>query len=278
MKRVRLLPYNMGSGGCKNLSQFANFPRIRKENSAYKYREGDLIINWGCSQRPPHIPEEANVFNSFDAVAVAVDKFKTFESLESFGVAIPDWTDDKEIAHEWLLEGFDVVVRETVKGHGGEGLSIIEQNHLVDMDEDEIFEMIPNAPLFTKYIPKKKEYRVHVFKHQVIDLTRKALHPDVNPQNVNWKVRNHDNGFIFVRNTDQVDRFGFPIPEYDVAPQCVKSVAVKSILALGLDFGAVDVIYNKRRDMAYVLEVNTAPGIEGTTVERYKSAIELFLD
>jgi D-alanine-D-alanine ligase-like ATP-grasp enzyme len=44
-----------------------------------------------------------------------------------------------------------------------------------------------------------------------------------------------------------------------------------------LDFGAVDIIYNAKRNECYVLEVNTAPGLEGTTVEKYatKFASEL---
>ena len=39
---------------------------------------------------------------------------------------------------------------------------------------------------------------------------------------------------------------------------------------LGLDFGAVDVIWNEHESKAYVLEINTAPGLEGSTVEDYK--------
>ena len=37
----------------------------------------------------------------------------------------------------------------------------------------------------------------------------------------------------------------------------------------GLTFGAIDVIWNEHQQKAFVLEINTAPGIEGTTVEKY---------
>ena len=40
-----------------------------------------------------------------------------------------------------------------------------------------------------------------------------------------------------------------------------------------LDFGAVDVIYNTHQNKYYVLEVNTAPGLEGQTVTIYANAI-----
>ena len=46
-----------------------------------------------------------------------------------------------------------------------------------------------------------------------------------------------------------------------------------AIKVLGLDFGAVDIIYNKQEDKWYVLEVNTAPGIYGTTLDKYVNAI-----
>jgi D-alanine-D-alanine ligase-like ATP-grasp enzyme len=45
--------------------------------------------------------------------------------------------------------------------------------------------------------------------------------------------------------------------------------AQKAVNALGLDFGAVDIIYNGHEDKYYVLEVNTAPGMEGETMFSY---------
>ena len=72
----------------------------------------------------------------------------------------------------------------------------------------------------------------------------------------NWRIRNLANGFIYARE--------------DVRPpECVTSVARRALDCIDLDFGAVDVIYNARQNRAYVLEVNTAPGVTGTTVDRY---------
>jgi len=42
-----------------------------------------------------------------------------------------------------------------------------------------------------------------------------------------------------------------------------------AIAALGLDFGAVDIIWNNHYQLATVLEVNTAPGLEGQTITDY---------
>lgn len=82
---------------------------------------------------------------------------------------------------------------------------------------------------------------------------------------MDYQVRNHANGWIYAR--DAIDE-----PNAMVLEQ-----AKLAITALGLDFGAVDIIWNQHRQMAYVLEVNTAPGLEGTTLIKYADAISTLL-
>ena len=45
--------------------------------------------------------------------------------------------------------------------------------------------------------------------------------------------------------------------------------ATNAIDAIGLDFGAVDVGYDEKTNTCVVYEINTAPGIEGSTVDWY---------
>ena len=80
----------------------------------------------------------------------------------------------------------------------------------------------------------------------------------------NFKVRNHANGFIYARNEIEV-------------PEDVLVQARRTIAACGLDFGAIDIIYNQKNREAYVLEVNTAPGLAGETVEVYCKAISEYV-
>jgi glutathione synthase/RimK-type ligase-like ATP-grasp enzyme len=58
------------------------------------------------------------------------------------------------------------------------------------------------------------------------------------------------------------------------APNTVEEQAIKAVQALGLDFGSVDVIWNERHSLPYVLEVNTAPGLVGTTVTNFVNAFK----
>ncbi len=96
-----------------------------------------------------------------------------------------------------------------------------------------------------------------MFKGSVIDYVEKKMKSGVKPENP--YVRNVENGWVFCRE--------------DIAVfEDVKALAIEAIRALGLDFGAVDIIRTKK-GRNYVLEVNTAVGMEGTTVEKYRTAL-----
>lgn len=199
------------------------------------------IINWGDSTCP-----FKNAINKPDNVAVATNKLRCFNALsKETSVPIPHYATRKEDV-SW--NGF-TVLRHKLTGHSGEGIEIVDGLPL------------PDAPLYVEYIKRSEEYRVHVIGDQVCLVQRKARRRDVPDERVNWKVRNHANGFIYQR-------------EGVSPPESVTRAAVDTIRVLGLDFGAVDVILGKK---AYVLEVNTAPGMEGSTVNDYADGFRAFL-
>lgn len=235
--------YKQASESAKSLRQSLNIKQVKNEGSVFKGSNKKTVINWGATQVSPEIAK-CTILNHPDAVKRATDKLQAFKIL-SEGGDVPPFTAAKEEALKWLAEGKTVVARTVVNGHGGAGIVLAE-------NEAEL----PNAPLYTKYIPKSEEYRVHVFKDEAFFTQRKARKAEVPDEQVNWKVRNLEGGFIFAHQN------------VEVAKEC-QEAAVKAVKALGLDFGAVDIIWNKKQNKYYVLEVNTAPGLQGTTLERY---------
>ena len=58
----------------------------------------------------------------------------------------------------------------------------------------------------------------------------------------------------------------------DLKNDLTQAQTSQSAFVSNLDFGAVDLIWNEHENKCYVLEVNSAPGIEGTTLQQYVTA------
>lgn len=239
--------HNPHSEGAKELAKALGIKRIKHGQSKFKGGGGKAIVNWGAGTLPDQVAACEKIYNPPQAIRNASNKLKSFELFAEAGVSIPQFFKTKEAAGEYLREnrGSSVVCRTVLNGHSGAGIVIAD-------GEDNLV----NAPLYTAYVKKSQEYRYHVFAGRVVDIQRKARRREVPDDQVNWQVRNLDGGFIFAREG--------VVESEDAAENAIKAVA-----ALGLDFGAVDLIYNERENKYYVLEVNSAPGLAGSTLDGY---------
>jgi len=170
--------------------------------------------------------------------------------MELAGVQVVPYTLNWGEAEDWHQAGFDVVARHNLYGHSGEGIEVV-----IGDQKKEDWGDVPEAPLYTKYIKKKSEYRVHVVG-EVTDIQKKRRRTDVEPEDCDYKVRNHSNGWVYCRENLNI-------------PKGINELAISAVRALNLDFGAVDIIWNEHHNQMYVLEVNTAPGLEGATIDFY---------
>jgi glutathione synthase/RimK-type ligase-like ATP-grasp enzyme len=226
----------------KSARALARALKGRRVRDLSRVQYGDTVINWGNSGVPPTM---ATLLNLPSAIGMIANKRIAFDIFRNADIPIPGYATTKE-GVTW--KG-DTVVRHKLTGHSGEGIEMVKAG-----------ETLPDAHLYVQYIRKEQEYRVHVGRRNdettIIAVQRKARRKDVPDEAVNWQVRNHKNGFIFARE-------GFTVPD------SVLGVCKSALLASGLDFGAVDVIYNAKEGKAYVLEINTAPGLEGQTIADY---------
>jgi glutathione synthase/RimK-type ligase-like ATP-grasp enzyme len=242
---VRVYPYKQGSASAKKLAEAMGGKVLKHVGSKYNPRAGDLVINWGASGCP--VFPAATRLNAPEAVKAASCKLASFTSLKENGVRTPVFTTDKDVAKGW---GTVVVCRTKLTGHSGAGIVMANT-------PDEVVD----APLYTQYVKKKDEFRVHVLNGGAFFVQRKARKLD--NENPNWQVRNLAGGFAFV--------------EVEDVPADVIQQAVDAAAALNLDFGGVDVMWNEREQQAYVLEINTACGLEERTAEKYVEAFQRFL-
>lgn len=251
MKTI-LYPYKNTSEGAKLLADALGVKRVSSNKKSPISNK--LVINWGCSSFERDVVD-GFIINMPESVKKASNKLETFEAIKNagWGDDIPEYVTEAQEAVKWLPKGI-VVCRTTLHGHSGEGIVLASAP-----------EEIVGAPLYVKYIPKKRELRIHVNENEVFFVQEKRRNTDVPDDKVDWKIRNHQNGFIYANQDVEV-------------PDVAKDMAQRAITALDLSFGAVDMIYNEKWDRWYVLEVNTAPGLQGTTLQKYVEMLSGYME
>lgn len=252
---LKILPYKIGSKSARALARALGVLRIH--NPRYRQKRRDIIMNWGTSH-PVQLLRFA--LNQPAAVAKASDKLVALQALKAASIPCPDFTTSHSEAAGWLRQQRRVVVRHLLSSHSGNGTQVVEPMPT----QDECLAAMPEAPLYTKYFRRDAEFRVHVFRGEVIDYVHKKRRRGYeNDPNFNPYVRTHRHGWVFAREGVQL-------------PTCCSQAAIAAVSALGLDFGAVDTLY-RAPESCVVLEVNTAPGVEGTTLQKYVGAVRKYL-
>jgi glutathione synthase/RimK-type ligase-like ATP-grasp enzyme len=176
---------------------------------------------------------------------LAVNKRLAFERLAREDVSTVQFSADRADGIRWQEGGSLVVCRHRLTGSGGEGISVC------GTDEE-----LPDVPLYTRYFRAEDEYRLHVYRGRVFDIQLKRRRLDSGATN---EIRNSANGWVFTR-------------EGVTAPAIAHAESIAAVATLGLDFGAVDLKVSRNGNVG-ILEVNTAPGLEGTTLDKYGRAL-----
>lgn len=251
--KLKVLPYKPGSQSAKALvDSLRPYAVIKKQRTPVTGRK-KVVLNWGNSD-PQFSLNNVTVLNKPQAVSKASNKLTALQIMKEGGVRVPDFTTDINVAKGWIEEERLVFCRTLLRANSGRGIVIAK----------EVEDVVP-APLYVKYIRKEKEYRLHVFNGEVIDAVEKRRRSGFQESGVyNKYVRSYEQGWIMARENVVID-------------QATKAEAIKAVRVLGLDFGAVDIVIN-RDNQPVVLEVNTAPGIQGTTLENYKKAVQRWMN
>lgn len=259
-KRIIIIGYKLGSASVRALATYLKTKtklkvlRVDKDSKTYKNKPTDYVINWGLSLwRTDHnVVHVQNKLYFFRYIQKHNDTHKDYTAQQ---ISIPEWTEDKTVATQWYDNCDTVVARALLSSHSGKGISL---HNGENSDLNPYFVPLPNVQLYVKYKKKKSEFRVHVFNGQVIDVTQKKKRKDFEGE-VNTKIRNHQNGWVYCR-------------EDITEPNDLRTQAILAASVCGIKHCAVDIIYNKKENKCYVLEINSAPGITGTTLEKYTEA------
>lgn len=197
----------------------------------------DLLLRWGNAKRAPR-GEPGTCINQAAAIWSAGDKYTSLQKLSEAGIRVPDHS-----LNPPPLGGDTWLVRSR-RGFGGKDILIHDG--------------AARGEWYSKFIPNDREYRIHVVNGEVIRVQRKYLeHPD---KRTSEHIKNHDNGYVFKAPQKTLNKSRL-------------EAAVKAVEALGLDFGAVDLVID-HNGLEYVLEVNTAPACSPLTLSAYVEAFK----
>lgn len=174
------------------------------------------------------------------------DKVFQYQWFEQQQLSRLEYTTVQAVAQEWANTGEVVVCRTLTKASEGKGIVLAETADQVVV-----------APVYTKYRKKKKEYRVHIFQDSVVHVLEKRRKAGTEGDS---KIRNTVNGYVFCS-------------ENVIEPEGLRELALKASKVTKSDFKGVDIGYNEKKNELFVIEVNSAPGIEGTNVDRYVNTI-----
>lgn len=192
-------------------------------------KQDDAVLNYGC----------------------VVDKLTQYKYFKEHGIQAVEFTEDPEVVDEWLVNGHTVMARSRLKGQTGSGLFVLKgvQDPVAFADPIKVF---------TKYISHKREYRVNLFKHKLVNVREKK------------KIVGFKGGSFHIRNLAN----GYRTAKCSSYPHQIVELAEKASLCSESDFIGVDIGYNELKDFAFVIEVNSGPSIEGSSVQDFVKAIK----
>jgi len=184
----------------------------------------------------------------------SVNKLDQYKWFKEQGLSALEFTEDAQVAASWAADGHVVFGRTLLNSSCGKGIVVIEPPVNPELEW-----VLPLCPVYTKYKKKKREFRVHIFQNTVVAVTEKRRRAGFEGTR-DTRVRNLANGYVFCQTV--MDE-----------PEGLRSLAQAAAAVSPSDFRGVDIGYNERNNDLFIIEVNSAPGIQGSNIDAYVNAI-----
>lgn len=236
------------------LAELLRFPHYGIRRARQPMR---VLVRWGSRKEMPHADL---VLNTARAIRMASDKVQAIRAFQNAGIpTVPCFTTWPEAL---AAASGGIILGRTRSGMQGRGIVAYDPSRSRGLR----YLRQPANPheWYTIYHEPTREVRLHVVDGEVVRIQGKYLDfPEQAERNP--FVRNHKTGYRYRQPRSNLRRQR-------------RELAIEAVRALGLDFGAVDMLlFGNERD-PMVLEINTAPACSPLTAERYAEAIERMIE
>lgn len=177
---------------------------------------------------------------SLNKRAGSANKLQQLQKLRTAGVLVPDFWETLPTG----VGNYPVLGR-LLRHHGGRDIKLFKNS----LGRPGI-----HRDYFSKFVPMSQEFRTWVYrKHHLGTYEKRQDYPQMG------RFRHSKQRKI---GANRKNGWAFHLMASDSIPSGVRELASQAVDALGLDFGMVDILKGQDGRL-YVLEVNTAGGVEG---------------
>lgn len=215
----------------------------------------DVIIRWGSSAP---LATKALQINSAESIAVTANKLAALQKMHEAGVPVPGFA-SLDTVFESFSEGrlkLPIIGR-SLYHHSGRDFYFCKST----ADVAKAFSN-DRVEYFISYIEINREFRVHVIGDKIIKVIEKVESEEGATDKI---IRSNHLGWQFKKIL------------VDDTPLKIKQIARAAIKALSLDFGAVDIILDKKNNV-YVLECNSAAGLNDIGIDLYADKLNSLIE
>ncbi len=244
------------------------------------------VIGWGTKiDKNVSFAKNIKVINHPNSILLNRNKSNALKKLKEAGVPIAKYMDFEQVTEADLP-----VIGRTNWHQGGKGFWLCPTMALVSNAYQE------GAQYFQKFIEIKDEYRLHVFNKEIIYSVKKVkrdnmteafitqnkekiesiatknnktLEKDTVDYVLKQIAKQHKTADMIVRSNTR----GWKFSRVTNVMPSLKEIAIAATTALGLDFAAVDCCVDAVGNV-YIIELNSGPGLKGSTLEAYITAFK----
>jgi len=258
----------------------------------------DIVIGWGVKNKADVNLLAGTVLNHPNAIKKNRNKFTALEIMKGnrdLAGNIAAFCKADQIKAKLRGDMSYPIIGRTNYHQGGKGFWLCVCSGQLEAAIAE------GAQYFQSYMDIKDEYRLHVFDGKVIYAVKKIE----NATEAGWVQQRKEKIADYVqKNNVQLDAATIDyvlkklyeeqqLPDRivrsnhrgwkfsSVAPAnllaALTNAAIKSVSAIGLDFGAVDCCIDMKNH-PWIIEINSGPGLQGTTLEKYIAAFRAKID